>query len=83
MNLILPIDGQIPDEIDNREKACEYAASLAKEYKSEVCLVLSRRESVWFKRDCSLKFETTDKTGIKATPHMSVRNKQFVFGVGV
>jgi len=74
------LGAQIPDEIDNRENACEYAASMAKEYEFEAGLILNRRESKWFKRDGSLKFDRTDKTGIVATPHMSVGNMQFVFG---
>ena len=74
------LGAQIPDEIDNRENACEYAASMAKEYEFEAGLILNRRESKWFKRDGSLKFDRTDKRGIVATPHMSVGNMQFVFG---
>ena len=74
------LGAQIPDEFDNRENACEYAASMAKEYEFEAGLILNRRESKWFKRDGSLKFDRTDKTGIVATPHMSVGNMQFVFG---
>jgi hypothetical protein len=80
-NIGIYLGAIIPDEIDNQEKALEYAASMAKEYKSEACLILNRRESIWLKRDGSLKFETTDKTGILATPYMSVGNKQFVFGM--
>ena len=82
-NVGIYLGARIPDEINNREKATEYAASMAKEYKSEVCLVLNRRESVWFKRDGSLKFYRTDKTEVAATPYMSVGNKQFVFGVSL
>ena len=77
------LGAQIPDEIDNEEKALEYAASMAKEYEFESCLILNRRESIWFKRDGSLKFDRTDKTEVAATPYMSVGNKQFVFGVSL
>ena len=77
------LGAKIPDEIDNRENACEYAASMAKEYEFEAGLILNRRESKWFRRDGSLKFETTDMTGIVATPCMSVGNKQFVFGISL
>ena len=77
------LGAQIPDEIDNRENACEYAASMAKEYEFEAGLILNRRESKWFKRDGSLKFDRTDKTEVAATPYMSVGNKQFVFGVSL
>lgn len=55
---------------------------MAKEYKSEVCLILNRRESIWLKRDGSLKFENK-KSGIIDPPHMAVGNKQFVFGVSL
>ena len=82
-NIGIYLGARIPDEIDNQEKALEYAASMAKEYEFEACLILNRRESVWFKRDGSLKFDRTDKTGIVATPHMSVGNKQFVFAVSL
>ena len=82
-NIGIYLGARIPDEIDNQEKALEYAASMAKEYEFEACLILNRRESICFKRDGSLKFDRTDKTGIVATPHMSVGNKQFVFGVSL
>ena len=77
------LGAKIPDEIDNQEKASKYAASMAKEYEFEACLILNRRESKWFRRDGSVKFETTDMTGIVATPCMSVGNKQFVFGISL
>ena len=56
---------------------------MAEAYEFEACLILNRRESIWFKRDGSLKFDRTDKTGIVATPHMSLGNKQFVFAVSL
>ena len=77
------LGAQIPDEIDNEEKALEYAASMAKEYEFESCLILNRGECIWFKRDGSLKFDRTDKTEVVATPYMSVGGKAFYFGVSL
>lgn len=82
-NIGIYLGAKIPNEIDNQEKAVKYAASRVKEYRSETCLILNRRESMWFKRDGSLKFKGIDKTGIVATPYMTVGNKQFVFGASL
>ncbi len=82
-NVGIYLGAKIPDEIDDQEKALKYAASMAKEYEFEACLILNRRESIWFKRDGSLKFDRTDKTGIVATPYMSVGGKAFYFGVSL
>ena len=81
-NIAIYLGAKIPDEIDNQEKALKYAASMAKEYEFESCLILNRRECIWFKRDGSLKFENK-KSGIIDPPHMTVGNKQFVFGVSL
>ena len=80
-NIGIYIGDKIPDEFNNQEKALKYASSIAKEKNWEVCLILNRKECIWFKGDGSLKFKGTKKTGVVDSPHMSVGNKQFLFGV--
>ena len=81
--LIKPLPGvyirvDIPDEIDSDEKAVDFAASRALHFKSESCLILSRKKSIWFNPDGSLKFTEENQDGV-SQPSMSVGNKQFVF----
>lgn len=68
----------IPPEIDNREKALAFASLMARNRSEEACLVLSRRESVWFRGDGSIKFRRNDEKGIVA-PLMRLGNRSFLF----
>ena len=80
--LIKPLPGvyirvDIPDDMDSDEKAIDFAVSQALHFKSESCLILSRKKSIWFNRDGSLKFTEENQDGV-FLPFMSVGNKQFV-----
>ena len=81
--LIKPLPGvyfkvDIPDDVDSPEKAVQLAASKSKELNFESCLILSRKKSIWFDCDGSLKFEEEKRDGV-FQPYMSVGNKQFIF----
>lgn len=80
--LIKPLPGvyirvDIPDDMDSDEKAIDFAVSQALHFKSESCLILSRKKSIWFNGDGSLKFTEENQDGV-FQPFMSVGNKQFV-----
>jgi hypothetical protein len=48
--------GELPDEIRSAEEAQRYASEFAKEHRLRVCLVLSRRVSVYFADDGSFQY---------------------------
>ena len=84
--LIKPLPGiyisiSIPDYVNSDEKAVDLAISKSKEFNFEACLILSRRECIWFNRDGSLKFEESNEYGV-IQPYMSAGNKQFIFKLG-
>ena len=84
MQMILWIAGAIivihhmPPEITSREAAIEYAQNYAKKNGLRVCLVLSRRESVWIAADSHMHISQT-KPGVPNIPYASVGGKQFLF----
>ena len=47
---------ELPDEISSVEEAERYASEFAKEHRLRVCLVLSRRISVYFAEDGSFRY---------------------------
>jgi hypothetical protein len=47
---------ELPDEINSVEEAEQYASDFAKEHRLRVCLVLSRRISVYFADDGSFQY---------------------------
>ena len=47
---------ELPDEIRSAEEAERYASEFAKEHRLRVCLVLSRRVSVYFDDDGSFQY---------------------------
>ena len=49
---------ELPDEVRSVEEAERYASEFAKERRLRVCLVLSRRVSVWFADDGSFQYAT-------------------------
>jgi hypothetical protein len=84
MQMLLRYSGVIivihhmPPEITSREAAIEYAQNYAKENAVRVCLVLSRRESVWIAADGNMHISLTTP-GVPNIPFASVGGKQFLF----
>ncbi|MGO9109930.1 MAG: hypothetical protein ACLP9L_11915 [Thermoguttaceae bacterium] len=48
--------GELPDEVQSVEEAERYASEFAKQHRLRVCLVLSRRVSVYFADDGSFQY---------------------------
>lgn len=71
---------KIPEEINTEDLALEFASSVAKEWKREVCLALNRKESVWFRESGTLWFRSTAQPGIPNVPYTSIGGKGFHFG---
>ena len=84
MQMLIRITGVIilihnmPPEITSREEAIEYAQNYAKENGLRVCLVLSRRESVWIAAD-GHSFISQTTPGQPNVPYASVCGKKFLF----
>jgi hypothetical protein len=82
MQMLIRITGVIvlihdmPPEIITREVAIEYAQEYAKKNCVRVCLVLSRRESVWIAADGHMHISQT-KPGVPNIPYASVGGKKF------
>lgn len=73
----------MPPEIVTAKEAEEYAKSYAKERGFRVCLVLSRRESVWIDGDGKITGRTFAKPGVPNIPYSTVGGTQkFLFRVG-
>ncbi len=84
MQMLLRYSGVIilihdmPQEITSQEEAIEYAQNYAKENGLRVCLVLSRRESVWIAADGHMHISQTTP-GVPNIPFASVGGKKFLF----
>ena len=84
MQMLLRYSGVIivihhmPPEITSRESAIKYAQNYAKENALRVCLVLSRRESVWIAADGHMHISQTTP-GVPNMPYASVGGKKFLF----
>lgn len=69
---------KIPEEVSSsRELATEYARNYASENKLRVCLVLSRRESVWISDEGNARVSQTTP-GVPNFPYASVGGKKFL-----
>lgn len=66
---------ELPSGITTVEAAEEYAAHVARERGSRVCLVLSRKTSVWFSEDGSVTAVTEATPGSPNTPMMLIGGK--------
>lgn len=83
MQMLIRITGVIilihdmPPEITSRETAIKYAQNYAKENGLRVCLVLSRRESVWIAAD-GRSFISQTTPGRPNVPYASVGGKKFL-----
>lgn len=79
VNILHPL----PLEIQTEEEAERYACEYAKEKGFRVCLVLSRRESVWINGNGEIACRTFAKPGVPNIPYTTVGGQQrFVFRVG-
>jgi hypothetical protein len=73
----------IPAEIETAEDAEIYARSFAKEKGYRVCLVLSRRESVWIDGNGEIACRTFAKPGLPNLPYTTLGGRRkFAFGTG-
>lgn len=71
---------EIPDEINTREDAINYAQDYAKKEHLRVCLVLSRRESAWISADGHTFISQTQPGGINV-PYGSFGSTKFLFDI--
>ncbi len=79
VNLLHPV----PPEIETSEEAEKYARNYAKEKGFRVCLVLSRRESVWIDGDGEITCRTFAEPGVPNFPNTIVGGRRnIVFRVG-
>ncbi len=72
----------LPNDVLTPEAAEQYATQFAKDHASrhwEVCLVLSRRESVWFDGDGHVKWRSVAQPGVPNTPYMTLGGKRGPF----
>ena len=76
----LKIAHQLPDDVVNDPaKAEEFACQVAREKRRKVCLIVSRRESVWIND----RGQATVRSGPETTPPaMSVGGKRFLLQIG-
>ena len=64
---------ELPDEVRSVEEAERYASEFARERQMRVCLVLSRRVSVWFDEQGSFQFATEAVPGGEPNePYMKI-----------
>jgi hypothetical protein len=72
---------RMPPEIETSEEAEKYARDYAKRKGFRVCLVLSRRESVWINGDGKVIGRTFAKPGLPNIPYTTLGGgKKFLFG---
>ncbi|MGO9571926.1 MAG: AAA family ATPase [Desulfomonilaceae bacterium] len=77
VNLLHPM----PPEIKTTEEAEKYAQSYAKEKGFRVCLVVSRRESLWIGGDGEITCRTFAKPGVPNIPYATLGGRRkFLFG---
>ena len=70
----------IPVEITSPEEAVSYASSFARKKRLNVCLVLSRQESVWIGSDGEVTKKTFAEPGIPNIPYATLGGKtKFLF----
>ena len=73
----------MPPEIETSAEAEKYARNYAKEKGFRVCLVLSRRESLWIDADGEKTYRTFAKPGVPNMPYTTLGGqRRFVFRVG-
>jgi hypothetical protein len=72
----------LPPEITTSEEAENYARDHAKKKGCRVCLVLSRRESLWIGDDGEVKCRSHAKRGVPNIPYATVGGRRkFLFDV--
>ena len=72
----------IPPSITTADEAEAYARQIAKERRLKVCLVLSRRVSVWIDNDGSIVARTEAEAGLPNMPFMQIGSKKFLLDFG-
>jgi hypothetical protein len=79
VNILHPL----PQEIETVEQAEKYSRNYAKEKGFRVCLVLSRRESLWIRDNGEISARTFAKPGVPNIPYTTVGGTQkFLFREG-
>jgi hypothetical protein len=68
----------LPAEVTTQEQAEAWACTFARQHRCRVCLVLSRRWSVWIDADGQIQARTEARTGEPNVPFMHVRGRRFL-----
>jgi hypothetical protein len=66
----------LPTEIKTQQEAEEYARNYAKNEGNRVCLVLSRRESVWIESNGDIRFRSYAKPGSPNIPYATLGGRR-------
>lgn len=69
----------LPAEIETPEEAEDYARKYARTKGLRVCLILSRRETLWIDEEGGITLRTTARPGLPNHPYTSVGGRRFVF----
>ena len=72
----------LPASITTAEEAEAYARQFAKERRFKVCLILSRRVSIWIDNDGSIIARTEAEPGLPNAPFMQIGSKKFLLDFG-
>lgn len=72
----------LPDEIRTPDEAERYACGYAREHRWRVCLVLSRRQSVWISAHGEVEFRQKARPGQPIVPSSTLRDRPFWFDLG-
>jgi hypothetical protein len=68
----------LPAEVTTPEKAEAWASTFARQHRCCVCLVLSRRWSVWIDADGQIQARTEARPGEPNMPFMQVQGRRFL-----
>jgi len=69
----------LPETVRTEEDALAYARDHARRNRRKVCLVVSRRVSVWIDRDGGPGFRTLAEPGVLNVPSMQIRGRGKTF----
>jgi hypothetical protein len=69
---------ELPAEVTTQEQAETWACTFARQHRCQVCLVLSRRWSVWIDADGQIQARTEARTGEPNMPFMQVKGRRFL-----
>ena len=68
----------LPDEITTTEEAEAWACEFARQNRRRVCLVVSRRLSVWIDESGQVQSRTKAKPGQTNEPYMEIAGRRFL-----